>query len=47
MSWILASLLIIGVILAGYDGSWFPYINLVGAVVLGVFAVGMMKVGRE
>ena len=34
MSWLAALLLIVGLALVGSDGLWFPWINLVGLVVL-------------
>lgn len=33
----LGSLFVSGLLLAGAEGEWFPYINLAGVVLLGLF----------
>lgn len=38
-SWLMAILFCAGILLAGSDGGWFPWINLAGALMLGLFAL--------
>lgn len=39
MKYIYSSLFVIGLILSGSDGYWFPWVNLFGLLVLGIFGI--------
>jgi len=47
MNWLAALLLVIGLGLAGADGAWFPWINLVGVGLLIGFAALVKRPCQE
>lgn len=46
-SWIAGTLFIVGLALAGSDGSWFPWINFAGIFIFGLSAWTANRFFRE
>jgi len=39
MKWILSICFVSGIVLAGSDGAWFPWVNLLGVSLIGLVGI--------
>jgi len=42
--WILGTLFVIGILIAGSDGDWFPWFNIAGVFIVGIFMVAAIRI---